>query len=128
MTAKDIMTTQVITVKSDISIKDAINYLVRIEISGLVVVDDNIKVIGIVTEKDLIVAYDMLGNIHGPINDFVNRDVISVTEDTSIKEIYDLFLQHNIKRVPVISDGNVLGVISRRDVLKYILKEAAKEE
>ncbi|MBF0384494.1 MAG: CBS domain-containing protein [Candidatus Omnitrophica bacterium] len=125
MTAQDIMIRQVITVKANVSIKDAIKFLVNIEISGLVVVDDNNKAIGVVTEKDLIVAYDMLGNINGPINDFVNRDVIFVEETSTVKEIYDIFLQNNIKRVPVLRDGEVVGIISRRDILRALLKEAA---
>ncbi|MDP8212762.1 MAG: CBS domain-containing protein [Candidatus Zapsychrus exili] len=128
MFAKDIMTTSVITVKSDTTIKDAINMLIEIQISGLIVLDDNNDVLGVVTEKDLIVAYDFLGTTKVAISDFVCRDIISANEDTPIEEISRLFVQRNIKRVPVVDGKRLVGVVSRRDVLKCILLEEGEKQ
>ncbi|MCD4781525.1 MAG: CBS domain-containing protein [Candidatus Omnitrophica bacterium] len=123
MLAKDIMTTQVLTVLPSILIKDAIKLLVEIEISGLIVTDENNEIFGVLSGKDLIVAYDFLGQVKAPIRDYVNRDVISVPQDTPIKEISHILIQKNILRVPIVEDKKVLGVVSRRDILRYILNQ-----
>jgi CBS domain-containing protein len=122
MTAKDIMTTQVMTVKADTSIKDAMKLLVGIEISGLIVTDEQNNIVGVVTERDLMVAYDFLKEIKAPLRDFMNTQILSVGEDTPVEEISNLLVQGDIRRVPVLKDNKVVGVISRRDILKSILK------
>lgn len=121
MLAKDIMTVGVITAKPETTIKDAIKLLVEIQISGLMVLDDNNDIVGVVTEKDLLVAYDFLGTTQSVIKDFICTDIISVTPDTPMQEISKILVQKNIKRVPVIEEGKLLGVVSRRDVLRSIL-------
>ena len=97
MVAKDIMTTQVLTVKPSISIKEALRLLVEIEISGLIVVNEANDIIGVVTGKDILVAYDFLKQTQAPIDEYINRDVVSVKEDTPIEEISRLLVQGNIK-------------------------------
>ena len=124
MVAQDIMTTQVLTVKPDAILKDVIKLLVEIEISGVIVTDENEDVVGVVTEKDLIVAYDFLRQINAPVLDFVNKNVISVEPDTPIDEVAQLLVGNNIHRVPVMQGKKVVGIVSRRDILKTILKEA----
>lgn len=125
MVAKDIMTTQVMTVKAETSIKEAMKLLVGIEISGLIVTDDQNNIVGVVTERDLMVAYDFLKEIKAPIKDYMNTHILSVTEDTPIDEISKLLVQGDIRRVPVLRDNKVVGLISRRDILKSILKTHA---
>jgi CBS domain-containing protein len=126
MIAKDIMTTQVMTVKSDTSIKEAMKLLVGIEISGLIVTDDQNNIVGVVTERDLMVAYDFLKELKAPLRDYMNTHILSVVEDTPVEEISKLLVQGDIRRVPVLKDSKVVGVISRRDILKCILKNHDK--
>ena len=123
MLAKDIMTKNVICVKSNTTFKEAIELCVYKEISGLVVVDENNDIVGIVSEKDMLIAYDFLREIKNSIQDFVSRDIISVQEDTPIPEINKILLQRNIKRVPVLNGKKVVGIISRRDILRSILQK-----
>ncbi len=126
MVAKDIMTTQVMTVQPSTSIKEAMKLLIGIEISGLIVADDQRNILGVLTEKDLMVAYDFLKDLKAPIKDYMNTNLITVTEDTTIEEISTILVQGDIRRVPVVKDGKVVGVISRRDILKAILKSHEK--
>ena len=126
MQAKDIMTTQVMTVKPETLIKDAMKLLVGIEISGLIVADDQNNIIGVITERDLMMAYDILKDTKAPIRDYMNTSIMSVAEDTPMEEISKLLVQGDIRRVPVVKDGKILGVISRRDILKWILKTQEK--
>lgn len=122
MLVKDIMTTQVVTVMPHTVIKEAIKLLVEIEISGLIVTDETSEIVGVVSERDFLVAYDFLHQTNAPISDFINRNIISVTEDATVEEVSRILVEKNVKRVPVIDGKKVVGVVSRRDVLKYILK------
>jgi len=120
MKAKEIMTKDVITVTEATSIQEAIDLLIEKVITGLIVVDKHDKVIGVVTEKDLIVAYDFLSETTSPIGDFTSKDVISAAEDTPIEEIGKILVQRNIKRVPILKENKVTGIVSRRDILENI--------
>ena len=122
MLAKDIMTTQVMTVEPTTTIREAIKLLVGLEISGLIVLDTHGDIIGVVTERDLIVAHDFLKELKAPIKDYMNTHLISVTESTPVEEISRLLIQGDIRRVPVVNGKKVVGVISRRNILKAILK------
>lgn len=123
MTAKDIMTTQVMTVQPTSTIHDALTLMVQIEISGLIVTEEDGTIVGVVTERDLLVAYDFLKQTKAPITDYISRDVVGVTEDTPIEEVNKILMQGNVRRVPVLKDNQVVGVISRRDLLKQILDQ-----
>lgn len=122
MQAQDIMTTQVITVQSNTTIKEVLTIMVEVGISGLVVTDDQQNVTGVISERDMMVAYDMLGHLKGTIESFVNTKVVGVTPETPVLEVSRILVQSNVRRVPVIEDGKCVGVISRSDILKYILK------
>ena len=122
MNAGDIMTKNVITIRPETTIAEGIKNLVENQISGAPVLDQNNKIVGMVTEKDLIVAYDFLQKITDPVLSFMSKEIISVDEGTPVEEISKLLVQRNIKRVPVTKNDEVIGIVSRRDVLKYILK------
>ncbi len=123
MTARDIMTTQVLTALPTTTVKEAMNLLVEVEISGLIVTDAENNIMGVVTERDLLVAFDFLGHIKAPIADFMHKGAISVQEDTSLTEVSQLLVQGDVRRVPVVRDTKVIGVVSRRDILRYILRQ-----
>ena len=117
-TAKDIMTTKVVTVKPSTSIEDAACLLVRRKISGVPVVDekDKTKVVGILTEADLLAAPSGAKTVA----DVMKKRVVSVSPDTSVDEIAEILVKKKIKRVPVIDAGKLVGIVSRIDVLRAI--------
>jgi CBS domain-containing protein len=117
-TAKDIMTTKVVTVKPSTSIEDAARLLVRRKISGVPVVDekDKTKVVGILTEADLLAAPSGAKTVA----DVMKKRVVSVSPDTSVDEIAEILVKKKIKRVPVIDAGKLVGIVSRIDVLRAI--------
>lgn len=121
MQAKNIMTKGVVTINPETTIKESVNKLIEHEISGFPVVDENKNIVGVVTEKDLIVAYDFLRNTQEPVKDFMSTEIISIDEEMPIEKISRLLVSKNIRRVPVLKDKKVLGIVSRRDVLKCIL-------
>jgi CBS domain-containing protein len=115
-TAKDIMTTRVVTVKPSTPIADAARLLVRRKISGVPVVDekDKTKVVGILTEADLLAAPAGAKTVA----EVMRKRVISVAPDTSVDDIAATLVKRKIKRVPVLDGGKLVGIVSRIDVLR----------
>ena len=149
MIASDVMTRNVISVPPDATIADAVALMLDRGISGLLVVDHSGTLAGIVTEGDLL-RRDELGTgrrrswwlrliaspgrqaadftrTHGrKVSDVMTQDVISVTVKSPLEEIVALMEEHRIKRVPVLDDNKVVGVVSRADLLRA-LAVAARE-
>ncbi len=119
--AKDIMTKKIITIKENTSVRDTIKLILEKRISGIPVVDDNMLLVGIISEKDLL-QLAFFGNIDdAKVADLMSKDVHTMQEDTDLLEIYEFFTQNNYKRVPILSNNKLVGIISRKDMLKHIL-------
>jgi CBS domain-containing protein len=116
MNAKEIMKTVVHTAKPGDSVHDIVILLGQEKISGLPVVDEFGNIVGVITEIDLLRAYKE-DRSDQPVDQLMTRDVINVTEDAELNEIVDLFLEKGIRRVFVAKDTELLGVISRRDLV-----------
>ncbi len=123
MKARDIMTKDIITLTPETTIAEAIDKIINNKISGAPVLDAQGEIAGVVTEKDLLVAYDFIKKFGEAIKEFMSRDIIGISEETPVEEISQLLVQRNIKRVPVLEGKKVLGIVSRRDVLRYILEK-----
>jgi CBS domain-containing protein len=120
--AKTIMTTDVITVKDQTPIREAIEILVEKEISGLPVIDDEKKLVGLITEKDLLKLI-FTGEIDlGIVADYMTREVVALDEETDLLDVCEYLMDKNFKRIPILKNGILVGIISRRDMIKYILK------
>ena len=120
--AKDIMTTNVITVKKDMLLTNAIALLLRWHISALPVVDDEGKMIGIVSEIDLVnLAFD--GNAADTtIEEIMVTDIVSFSPNTELADLVQTFSKRHLRRVPIIDEGKVVGIVSRRDILREVLR------
>lgn len=117
-TARDIMTEPVITVKEDMVLTDVIKRLLRGHISGLPVVDADGKLVGIITEHDM-VNFLLSGNAADTrVREVMTRQVETYSPDTLVVEIINCFAARRIRRVPVVENGKVVGIISRRDVIR----------
>jgi CBS domain-containing protein len=114
LTARDIMAREIVTVGSDMLVEDAAKLLAYHNISGMPVEDPDGKVVGIVSEADVI------GHIGAIVSDVMTEDVISVGEDATVEEIATLLATHRIKRVPVMTEGTLRGMVSRSDIVRAI--------
>ncbi len=150
LTAKDIMTSAVITVKPDTSIEDLGSLLVKHGISGVPVVDDSGALYGIVTENDLISRNKRL---HIPtvisfldaaiylessrkfeedvkrlaatrVSEICVRKVITISEDTSVVDIATIMDEKKVHLLPVVKGGKVAGVVGKRDVVRSVARQA----
>jgi CBS domain-containing protein len=112
--AEDVMTTRVVTITEDQSKQQAARLLAQHRISGLPVVNADQVVVGVVTE------YDVIGKEGQTVGEIMTRGVISVTPDTELEEVSHLLVHERIKRLPVLDQGKLVGIVSRADLVKEV--------
>ena len=123
MVAKDIMNKIVTAAKKNTIGRDLAVKLLSGMYSGLPVVDNNGKVIGVVSEFDLLKALKEGKKLEQvTAEDIMSKNPICVSENTPVEEVIDLMMKHNIIRVPVVRNDNLVGVISRCDILSSIVE------
>ncbi len=122
LTAKDIMTKEVVSVRRNTPVREALQLMLVNEISGVPVVKEDMTLVGIVTEKDL------LRLLHGPqgtkgktVKEFMTQPAVHFEENESLEEICDCLDEVTFRRVPVTKEGKVVGIVSRPDVIRCIL-------
>lgn len=126
LTARDIMTKRLISVRAEQPIEGAIKLLLKHSISGAPVVDAEGRLIGILSELDclrMLSSDEFLGDEQeeaGLVRDFMTTEPKTIDPDTGIYRIAHLFLTQAIRRLPVIEDGRLTGQVSRRDVLRAV--------
>ena len=120
--AADIMTTNVITVKEDVVLTEVIALLLRWHISALPVVDDEGKMIGIISEIDLVnLTFD--GNAADTtVGEVMVTNIVSFSPNTELADLVQTFSKRHLRRVPIIDKGKVVGIVSRRDILREMLR------
>ena len=100
------------SISSEKSIKDALDYAEDKEISGLLVVDSNSKLVGIVTERDLLFA-----NSNGSISDIMTKDVVTAKPGVALDEAKQILHQHRIEKLPIVDDSGIIkGLITSKDI------------
>ncbi|MBI4839391.1 MAG: CBS domain-containing protein [Nitrospirae bacterium] len=147
--AKDMMTKDVITVKPEATVEELARLLIEHKISGMPVVDEGKKLIGIVTENDLISqnrrlhiptiirlfdAYIVLGSgkLEGEIRkmaattvgEICTKNIVTITEETSMDDIATIMSDKNIHLIPVVRDKVVVGIIGKADLVSAMTREA----
>jgi len=143
MRAHQIMTRSVVTVTPDTTIVDAANLMLQRHVSGLPVVDAAGKLVGIVSEGDFIrrseigtgrkrgrwlrfilgagtSAADFVQEHGRKVSDVMTTSPLTITEDTALAEIVDLMEKNNVKRLPVMRDDKVVGIVSRANLLQAV--------
>lgn len=120
--AKKIMKTNLITVKKDTPIYEAIKILVDCNITGLPVVNDDKTLAGIISEKDVLKLLYESEDQPDTVEQFMTEDVVTFDQDDNIVDITDSFLNHHFRRVPILAKGKLVGIISRKDIISYIVK------
>jgi len=122
-TVADYMTTNVITFYPEDDIRKVIDVIISNKISGAPVVDHNKELVGIISEKDClrVIVEDIYHNLppnKGRVGNYMSRKVITVNEDTDVTEVANLFLNSNFRRYPVVRNAKMVGLVSRRDILR----------
>jgi CBS domain-containing protein len=143
MIAADVMVRNVVSVKPDDAVGEVVDLLLGRDISAVPVVDDQNKVVGILSEADLIHRQeigtqkahhwwieavlpasklaDEFAKAHGQrVYEIMSADVVTAAEDTPLGEIAALLERHRIKRVPIVRDGKLAGIVSRSNLIQAL--------
>ena len=118
--AKDIMSTDVVTIDPEDMTDRAVSLLVEHRISGLPVVDDAGNLVGVITEFDLLDLICDFPTENGQVHQYMSSEVQGVEQDASWVEIADIFRMHTLRRLPVTHDGKLVGIIARHDLMRAI--------
>jgi CBS domain-containing protein len=143
MQAQDVMTTKVATIGAGASVREAARLMHERNVSALPVVNEKGRVVGIVSEGDLVrrrelstetegswwllaltqgSARDYLKTHGTTVRDVMTRPVIGVRPSASLKQIARLLARHGIKRVPVLDAGRLVGIVSRADLVRQLAR------
>ena len=116
------MSKDVVTVHPDTPIARVIDLLSEHDITGIPVVDADGCLVGMITEKDIMGLPLGREEIAGRAADYMTRDVVSFDENEDVIAICECLVNHDFRRVPIVSHGKLVGIISRRDLIKYIVE------
>ena len=151
MRARDVMVRAVVTTSPDSTVEQLARLMINLRISGVPILDADGHLVGIVTEGDLLRRVEIGTERHCPrwsepfssnsgeaaeyvksrakrVADVMTREVFSVDEMATLGEIADLLEAKKIKRVPVVHDGKIVGIVSRADLLKVLVTGGARTE
>jgi CBS domain-containing protein len=124
--AKDVMKCGLLTVRPSTTVYEAMDILATKNITGLPVVDDFLNLIGIVSEKDILkLLYDPDAK-PGLVQDYMTKNVVSFEQDATVFEICDCLINNNFRRVTILDKGKLVGIISRTDIMAYIMKNRSR--
>jgi CBS domain-containing protein len=123
MKVSEIMETRVVAAKANATCTSLAQKMLSGFISGLPVTDDEGHVIGVVTEFDILKVLRNGANLSKTAKDIMSDKPICLEANQSVEEAIDLMTRHHIMRIPVVSDGKLVGIVSRTDVLRAFVKE-----
>lgn len=143
MRVKEVMTTEIVTVSPDNSVRQAVKLMLDSQISGVPVVDDEGRLLGILSEGDLIRRTELISGTIASLDemalpseeranayvrrnswrvgDVMTSDPVTIDEEASLACVAKLMHQRAIKRIPVTRGGQLVGIVSRADLLQAIL-------
>lgn len=148
MKAKDVMNPHVVSINMNKSVKELVNLLSRKEVSEVPVIDDNGRLVGVVTQNDLVIGEqrlhfppfihildgivflentkhfeeDLRRAVASNVKDLMSTEFISVKDDVSLDEIIKIFKENDVNVIPVVDRERLVGIITRADVIKAISK------
>ncbi len=127
---EDVMTRDVISVKQDTPIYEAMAIMRTNDITGMPVIDDDMTLVGVITEKDVLRLFcgDEDDN-NTTVGSFMTRPAVSYRGDESLQSVCDFMMVNYFRRVPVVSKkGKLVGIISRPDIIDYIIEQRQQND
>jgi tRNA nucleotidyltransferase (CCA-adding enzyme) len=122
LTARDLMSSPVRTILPETTIAEAQRILLRYGHSGLSVVDAQGQLVGIISRRDLDIALHH-GFSHAPVKGYMTTNLKTITPDTTLPQIESLMVTYDIGRLPVLENGQLVGLVTRTDVLRELHQE-----
>jgi CBS domain-containing protein len=118
MPVKEIMTRDVVTSKKDITLLNASRKMIKFGVGSIIVIEDH-KALGIVTERDILIKVVAKNKTPSKVKleEIMSYPLITVTPTTSIREASEIMQKKNIRRLPVVENGDLAGIITDNDIL-----------
>ncbi len=123
---REIMEKDVISIDYSSSWEDALELLLNNNVGGAPIVDEDDRVVGIITERDIMVFLATRARYEGQVKDFMTRGVITAEPDMSIENAMKLMVKKRFRRLPVVKDGILLGMLTSSTMVQYFSGEAFK--
>jgi CBS domain-containing protein len=125
LTVGDFMTKKVISVTKDTPIYDALELLRKNDITGMPVIEDDMTLVGVITEKDALKLFFADGDDQNKtVEFFMTQPAVSFGMSESLESICDFLMAKYFRRVPIVStNGKLVGIISRPDIIDYIIMQ-----
>ena len=122
--ARDVMTPNPITVRPETGLSEAIRILMERRISGLPVTDPQNRLLGMITEKDMLrILYEDAGSLR-QVSDLMTHELRTFQADDPLEIVADCLMANHFRRVPVLEGERLVGLISRADLMETILAVA----
>ncbi len=119
LTARELMSSPVRTIRPDVTIAEAHRILLRYGHSGLSIVNQQDQLVGIISRRDIDIAlHHHFG--HAPVKGYMTPQLKTITPETTLPEIESLMVTYDIGRLPVLEAGNLVGIVTRTDVLRQL--------
>ena len=128
---KEFMAKQLITFQSDTPIETAMESFLENKISGAPVLDDQGKLVGVLSEKDCmrtLFESSYYNNLGGFVREYMSTDLKTINIHDTLSNVADEFIKSRFRRFPVMEGDKLVGQISRRDILRAIVKLANEEQ
>jgi tRNA nucleotidyltransferase (CCA-adding enzyme) len=127
LTARELMSSPVRTIRPETTIDEAQRILLRYGHSGLSVVDAEGALLGVISRRDLDIALHH-GFSHAPVKGYMTTNIRTITPDTLLPDIEDLMVTYDIGRLPVIEEGQLVGIVTRTDVLRQLHQAGGRRQ
>lgn len=117
MIVRNVMHKDVVTIRPNLSLREASKIMSKFGIGSLVVVEDE-NLVGIITSTDIIKAIAEGKDVDNTlVSEVMSKDVITVDPDESLEEAVEKMMERNIKRLPVVEGGKLIGIITASDII-----------
>ena len=121
---RDVMSRDVISVTKDTPILEAVRLLVENNISGLPVVEDDMSLTGLLSEKDVVdLFYDTERALNRKVSDYMTCPAVCFEDSNALLNVCEFLTKNIFRRIPVTSEGELVGIVSIRDILDAVLKQ-----
>jgi len=117
--ARDVMTPIVSPLRADTPTRNAADFFLRSRITSAPVVDDDGKLVGVLSEKDLMIAIATLDGWQRPVAQLMQRQVITYDENTPLRVIYEFLCRVALRRIIIVQEGAPVGAVSRGSLLRW---------
>ena len=125
--ASDIMSKNITAVREDETVREAAERLASDDIGILPICDDREQLKGVITDRDIVVQVIARGKdpSNTRVRDFEQGEIVTLRPDDSIQHACDLMAQYQVRRLPVVQEGRIVGMVSQADVAKSVAPEQA---